>query len=102
MLKENLLYILPPCHLTGHLKRNQTNIGIIGSSSGSITLTPTSNHQLELNNKAQVELNINLSQLNIQISQEFCCNLLHLSKILINQYERLEQLKRRPSSVVKK
>ncbi|VDP47006.1 unnamed protein product [Schistosoma curassoni] len=101
LLKENLLYILPPCHLTGHLKRNQTNIGIIGSSSGSITLTPTSNHQLELNNKAQVELNINLSQLNIQISQEFCCNLLHLSKILINQYERLEQLKRRPSSVVK-
>ncbi|CAH8574319.1 unnamed protein product [Schistosoma haematobium] len=101
LLKENLLYILPPCHLTGHLKRNQTNIGIIGSSSESITPTPTSNHQLELNNKAQVELNINLSQLNIQISQEFCCDLLHLSKILIDQYERLDQLKRRPSSVVK-
>ncbi|CAH8582680.1 unnamed protein product [Schistosoma rodhaini] len=101
LLKENLLYILPPCHLTGHLKRNQTNIGIVGSSSASITPTSTSNHPLELNNKAQIELNINLSQLNIQISQKFCCNLLYLSKIFISQYERLEQLKRRPSNVVK-
>ncbi|KAK4468183.1 hypothetical protein MN116_008070 [Schistosoma mekongi] len=100
-LNGNLLHILPPCHLIGHLKRNQISNGIINNDS--ITSSTTiSNYQSDLSNKAQIELHICLSQLNIQISQEFCCNLLQLSEVLTSQYVRLEQLKRRPSNIIKR
>ncbi|TNN05925.1 Vacuolar protein sorting-associated protein isoform 2 [Schistosoma japonicum] len=99
-LNENLLHILPPCHLTGHLKRNQINNGTINSESTTPSTTMSS-CQSEFSNKAQIELHICLSQLDIQISQEFCHNILQLSEVLTSQYERLKQLKRRPSNVVR-
>ncbi|CAH8607379.1 unnamed protein product [Heterobilharzia americana] len=95
-ITQNALYVLHPCHLTGRLKRNQTDFGINGIG------TFTTKYQTELNNKAQIELSITLSQLNIQISEELCYSLSHLSEILTSQYKRTEQLKRRPSTIMKR
>ncbi|CAH8862925.1 unnamed protein product [Trichobilharzia szidati] len=108
---QNILHILPPCHLTGRLKRKQTNISMNSTTNNSNTITPSTNSTLLtgplINRKyqseyhsseAQIELTVNLSQLDIQISQELCRSLLHLSEVLKCQYERTEQLKRRPCS----